>query len=71
MALHELLVVGSLPDGEDVTEQPNRECLAAPLALERRQLLDVRGLCALLRNDAEAAIGPAQREHAVRAYAAH
>ena len=58
MALQERLVVGSWPDEEDVTEQPYRECLAAALALEAAaQMLDVRGRYALLRNDAEAAIG--------------
>jgi hypothetical protein len=43
--------------GEDVSEQPYRECLAAPLALEAAaQVLDLRGMIGLLRNDAEAAI---------------
>ena len=62
-----------------MSEQPYRECLAAPLALEAAaQVLDLRGRIGLLRNDAEAAIaalrkgstqsGPMQRS-ALRAFA--
>lgn len=58
MELVEQLLVGTWPDGEEVGEQPHRECLAAPLALEAAaQVVDLRGKCGLLRNDAEAAIG--------------
>ena len=39
-----LLVVGSWPDGGDVTEQPNRECLAAPLALEAAAAAGCKGV---------------------------
>ncbi len=47
----------SWPEGEDVSEQPYRECLAAPLALEAAaQALDLRSTIGLLRNDAEAAV---------------
>ena len=46
-----------VPDGEDVSEQPYRECLAAPLALEAAaRVLNPKGRFGLLRNDAEAAI---------------
>ena len=56
-ALQETLLVGTWPVGEDVSEQPYRECLAAPLALEgAAQIIDLRGRIGLLRNDAEAAI---------------
>ncbi len=55
--LREELLVGTWPEGVDVSEQPYRECLAAPLALEAAaQFLDLRGKIGLLRNDAEAAI---------------
>ena len=43
MALQEQLVLGSWPDGEDVTEQPNREFLAAPLALEAAAAAGCKG----------------------------
>ena len=61
--------------GEDVTEQPNRACMAALLALEAAAAAGCKGvLCAPperrggggLRRGSMAA----QREHAVRAYAA-
>lgn len=56
-SLRERLLIGTWPGGEDVSEQPYRECLAAPLALEAAaQVLDLRGRIGLLRNDAEAAI---------------
>ena len=56
-ASREKLLIGTWPDGEDVSEQPHRECLAAPLALEAAaQVLDLRGRFGLLRNDAEAAV---------------
>ena len=56
-ALRDRLLVGTWPDGEDVSAQPYRECLAAPLALEAAaRVLDLRGKIGLLRNDAEAAI---------------
>ncbi len=55
--LREELLVGTWPRGEDVSEQPYRECLAAPLALEAAaRVLDLGGRYGLLRNDAEAAI---------------
>ena len=44
MALQEQLVVGSWPDEGDVTEQPNRECLAAPLALEAAAAAGCKGV---------------------------
>ena len=43
MALQEQLVLGSWPDGDDVTEQPNREFLAAPLALEAAAAAGCKG----------------------------
>jgi hypothetical protein len=56
-SLRERLLIGSWPDGEDVSEQPYRECLAAPLALEAAaRVLDLRSRIGLLCNDAEAAI---------------
>ena len=56
-SLREKLLIGTWPVGEDVSEQPYRECLAAPLALEAAaRVLDLRGMIGLLRNDAEAAI---------------
>jgi hypothetical protein len=55
--MRERLLIGAWPTGEDVSEQPFRECLAAPLALEgAAQVLDLRGRIGLLHNDAEAAI---------------
>lgn len=57
MTLREELLIGTWPFGEDVSEQPYRECLAAPLALEAAaRVIDLRGRYGLLRNDAEAAI---------------
>ncbi len=52
-----MLLVGTWPVGEDVSEQQYRECLArlaVPLALEEAaQTFDLRGKFGLLRNDAE------------------
>ena len=45
-----------------MSEQPYRECLPVPLALEAAaQVLDLRGKFALLRNDAKAAIAALDR----------
>ena len=56
-SLRERLLIGSWPDGEDVSEQPFRECLAAPLALEAAaRVLVLRSRIGLLRNVAEAVI---------------
>jgi hypothetical protein len=55
--LRELLLVGTWPDGWDVSEQPFREALGGALAFEAfAQAVDIRGLYCILRNDAAAAI---------------
>jgi hypothetical protein len=55
--LRDLLLVGSWPAGQSVTDQAHREALAAPLAVEAAcQAVDLRVRVGLLRNDAEAAI---------------
>ena len=55
--LLELLLVGSWPDGWDVSEQPFREALGGTLAFEAfAQAVDIRGRSCVLRNDAAAAI---------------
>jgi len=53
-----LLLVGSWPAGEAISDQARREALAAPLALKAAcQAVDLRVCLGLLRIDAEAAIG--------------
>jgi hypothetical protein len=55
--LCEELFVGSWPDGEDVSQQPYRECLAGALAVEASiQRAPLGGRCGIARNDAAAAI---------------
>ena len=59
--MQELFLVRTWPDGEDVSVQPYRECLAAQLALEAaarvtRRVISLLERIWLLRNDAEAAI---------------
>ena len=55
--LRDLLLVGSWPADESVSDQAHSEALAAPLAMEAAcQAVDLRVRVGLLRNDAEAAI---------------
>ncbi len=55
--LRQLLLVGTWPDGWDVSEQPFSEALGGALALEAfAQAVDISWLYCILSNDAAAAI---------------